>query len=197
MFTRRQALLTVSALMASPLTMAAMPEHPDHPGLRAGTELEEIYNQMLDKGFGIRNKASEGKPIVVIVSDTQCPWCSKLWNAASPLVGKVDFRWYPVAVLRDLSLSQGAAILGSKDPWKMMEHHEAHFKDPKIRGLNPSEFSVDQKYRDEVWSNSKIFRKAGGTIVPLGVYKNAEGKYFPILSGTSTEELAKKLGIKL
>ncbi|WP_418534497.1 hypothetical protein [Parasutterella excrementihominis] len=80
-------------------------------------------------------------------------------------------------------------ILSSSNPWEKYGEHELHFKDAGFRGLNPEGIPVDQKYRDEVWTNAKIARWSGVTSVPLGVYKNKAGKYIPIFSGSSTEQI--------
>lgn len=195
--TRRSLIAAAGAVSLSSVVKAEMPAHPEFPRLRAGTEMDKIFEELLKSGKGLKKEGiKEGLPNVVIVYDTQCPWCSKLWNASKPLTDQYDFRWFPVAVLRDLSISQGAAILASDNPWQMMQTHEDHFKDEKVRGLDTSEMQIDKKYRDDIWTNSKIFRKAGGTVVPLGVYKTPSGKYIPILSGTDTEELTKILSTK-
>ena len=147
---------------------------------------------MLANGFGIKNThAKPDEPTVVIVSDTQCPWCSKLWHASLPLQGNVNFVWFPIPVLNDLSLDQAALILSSKNPWAALAEHEEHFKDPDFRGINPAGKEVDKKFRAEVWSNAKIARWSGLTVVPLGVFKNNDGKYLPIFSGTDTKGLEK------
>ena len=155
----RRTLLAVSAAFSAGAAFAAdkvgirpetVPSSAEYPRLRAGTQLDHLYESMLANGFGIKNpKASSDLPTVVIVSDTQCPWCSRLWNATMPLTDK----------------------------------------DAGFRGLNPEGIPVDQKYRDEVWTNAKIARWSGVTSVPLGVYKNKAGKYIPIFSGSSTEQI--------
>lgn len=198
---RRTCLLASLALFSTSVSLAAekvgikpanVPAHPEYPELRAGTQLDHLYESMLANGFGVSNPdIGKGKPIVVIVSDSQCPWCSKLWNSTKPLQDKVNFIWYQIPVLRDLSIDQAALILSSKEPWKALQEHEAHFKDEEFRGLNPAGFEVDKKFRDEVWTNAKIARWSGVTSVPLGVFKNSMGKYIPIPSGTDTEELRK------
>lgn len=162
----RRTLLAVSAALSAGAAFAAdkvgirpetVPSSPEFPRLRAGTQLDHLYESMLANGFGIKNpKSVPDLPTVVVVSDTQCPWCSRLWNAAKPLSDKVNFVWYLVPVLRDLSISQAALILSSSNPWEKYGEHELHFKDARFRGLNPEGFPVDPKYRDEVWTNAKI-----------------------------------------
>lgn len=197
----RRTCLFASSLLLTPFALAeekvgirpnSVPSHPEYEELRAGTQIEHLYESMLANGFGIKNPdAKPDEPTVVIVSDTQCPWCSKLWHASLPLQGKVNFVWFPIPVLNDLSLDQAALILSSKNPWAALAEHEEHFKDPDFRGINPAGKEVDKKFRAEVWSNAKIARWSGLTVVPLGVFKNKDGKYLPIFSGTDARGLEK------
>ena len=206
----RRTLFAAAAAAASSAALPALaadqkkpnPPAPDFPHLegyprvRAGTELKKIYEGLLAKGFAIRKPGlPEGLPVAVMAMDTQCPWCSKLLNASMPLSDRIDFRWYPTAVLRTLSLTQGAYILSSPDPWAKFMEHEEHFRDEGHRGLRTEEMKIDNKFHDQIWTNSKLLRRAGGTVVPLGVFKTADGRYVPILSGTSTEELKAILGL--
>ena len=130
-----------------PIKSAFVPSSAEYPRLRAGTQLDHLYESMLANGFGIKNpKASSDLPTVVIVSDTQCPWCSRLWNATMPLTDKVNFVWYLVPVLRDLSISQAAMILSSSNPWEKYGEHELHFKDAGFRGLSLSIKNIEMKF---------------------------------------------------
>ena len=63
-----------------------------------------------------------------------------------PLTDKVNFVWYLVPVLRDLSISQAAMILSSSNPWEKYGEHELHFKDAGFRGLNPEGIPVAVSY---------------------------------------------------
>jgi hypothetical protein len=189
---RRNLLAACAVCSVSAVTHAAEEKRNglDESRLRAGTDLAGIYNSLLEKGKGFSRKGAESLPKVVIVSDTQCPWCTRLWNTIKPLADKADFIWFPVAVLNDHSVTQGAAILSSPVPWETMDRHEMHFKDEGFRGLNTDEMIIPQKDRDAVWNNSKIFRRNGGSVVPLGVVKTKDGRYKVFLSGVTTEELA-------
>ena len=195
---RRQILLS-SVILTSPLATATQASEVSTSAkgeLSPGTNLEQIYNNLLKNGHGIQKKnLPENLPIVVVVTDTQCPWCSKFWQAALPLTDRINFIYYPVAVLRDDSVSQGGAVLSAPNPWMMMIRHERHFKDVDHRGLKTDTMIIPQKFRDMVWTNSKIFRRAGGIVVPLGIFKNAKGEYVPIFSGTNTDEMEKLLNL--
>lgn len=190
---RRQTVTGGLALLALP-TLASAQSTTDK--IRAGTELNNIYENLLKDGHGFSKKdLPENLPVVVLVVDTQCSWCSKLWQAIQPLSNTVKFVLFPVGVLNDESVSQGAAILSAPNPWMMMSRNERHFKDEDHRGIKTATMIIPQKFRNMVWQNAKLFRRAGGTSVPMGVFKSADGKYLPILSGSTTEEVAKIIGV--
>lgn len=201
---RRSCLLSLLTVAGAPAAVFAqqkpkvgmrpysVPGHPDFPQLRAGTQLDFLYEGLLANGFGIANpKNRPGNPTVVIAFDTQCAWCNKLFAEAAPLAGRINFVWFPVATLRDLSVTQAAAILASENPWQTFELHEAHFKDPEFKGLNPAKFKADPKANDKVWTNTKLVRWSGTTVVPLGAFKNKEERYLPLLSGSKTADIEK------
>lgn len=190
---RRQTLTGGLALLALP-TLASAQSANDQ--IRAGTELNKIYENLLKDGHGFSKKGlPDNLPVAVLVMDTQCSWCSKLWQAIQPLSDTVKFVLFPVGVLNDESVSQGAAILSAPNPWMMMARNERHFKDEDFRGIKTASMIIPQKFRNMVWQNSKLFRRADGTSVPMGVFKSADGKYLPILSGVTTEEIAKIIGV--
>lgn len=164
--------------------------------VRSGTELDKIYANLQEKGHGFVTPGAAGRPRVVAAIDTQCQWCAKLIRAALPLTDKIEFVWYPVAVLNDDSVTQGAEILSSPEPWKKLLQNEEEFKAEGHRGLVTEGKTFPKEVRQKVWDNSKIFRRAGGTVVPIAVFKTEKGEYTPILAGISTEELELVLGLK-
>ncbi|MBQ8829138.1 MAG: hypothetical protein IJ022_03490 [Burkholderiaceae bacterium] len=157
--------------------------------ISAGTYLDQIFENLLKNGYGFSNQHRKENPQVVFVIDTQCPWCTKLIQAIKPLLNQIKVVWYPVAVLNDDSVTQGALILSASNPWKKLLQHEQLFKSKEHRGLPINDLVVSKENRQKVWNNSKIFRRAGGIVVPLGVFKDPSGKFIPIRSGITTDEL--------
>jgi protein-disulfide isomerase len=186
----KSALVTAAAVIGAPAFAEIKKE------VRSGTELDKIYANLQEKGHGVVTPGAAGKPRVVAAIDTQCPWCAKLIRAALPLADKIEFVWYPVAVLNDDSITQGAEILSAQDPWKKLLQNEEEFKAEGHRGLITDGKTFPKEVRQKVWDNSKIFRRAGGTVVPIAVFKTEKGEYTPILAGISTEELELVLGLK-
>ena len=161
---------------------------PKNP-LRAGTDLRAIFENLLEDGACVRAPGAPQRPAVVVAFDTQCPWCSRLLEAAKPLLAEVDFRWYPVAVLSTESVLQAEKILSSPDPWSAFLEHERLFAAGNGPGLPVSGLPADRAFEKQVWNNSKIFRRAGGTVVPLGAVRTAEGRFLPVVARCTAEEL--------
>ena len=78
---------------------------------------------------------------------------------------------------------------------KFLEQHE-HFRDPNFRGFkyNPSEIPIEKL--NDVWTNTKLSRRAGCRAVPYGVFKTKDGKYLPFDENLTTKELAQVFGIE-
>lgn len=189
----------VCALLAQACSLpeggSSKPTLPGFPQVRAGTQLENLFAnpQAEGGGYGIRNSAASGLPVATVFFDTQCPWGSRLWQAIQPFLDQIDFVFYPVAVLRCASIGQGAALLASEAPWTALRQHFETFdtEKPHHGGIEPAGLELPEEYREQVWVNSRTFRRAGGTEVPLGVFLNDAGKYLPIVQGNTTEELGK------
>lgn len=82
-----------------------------------------------------------------------------------------------------------------RHPWALTKESEELFDDPDFRGINPKDYPVTQEQRDVAWNNSRIFRKAGGTQVPLGIYRTPDNQFVPIFGDATAEEIRKIVGI--
>ena len=196
---RRQALqMAAAAAISAGVTVAhaqaakpAAAANVPPPGL----DPKAMYEQFAEKGKGFDMKPGvEGRPTCFVAFDPQCPYCVKLWEAAKPIAHQVKFVWLPVAVLNPNSEPQGAAILAAPKPVEMMERHEAAFNNPH-RGLVTDGMAIPMSARDDVWSNSRIFRRTGGRSVPWGVCKDSKGEFRLIPDALKTEDLKKVLGL--
>lgn len=200
MIVNRRQLLTLAAAglaasAAQAQTPAPAPAAPAVPGAPPGMDVKAMYEQFAEKGKGFDMKPGAAtRPAVYVVFDPQCPYCTQLWEAAKPLADKVRFVWLPVAVLNPHSEPQGAAILSAPDPVAMMERHESAMKNPH-RGLVTEGMVIPMGAREDVWSNSRIFRRTGGRSVPWGVFKNAKGEFGVIPDALKTEQLRQLLGV--
>ena len=88
--------------------------------------------------------------------------------------------------------AEGAAILASANPVETMEANEAQL--PK-GGLPIDTLAPPMAAREDVWSNSRIYRRTGGRTVPFAVYRDAQGQAATIPGYLPPEELKKVLGL--
>lgn len=176
--------------IANPADCFAMPAHPQFPKLRSGTQLDAIYERLITRGFGFRKAGNgSGKPLIVVVFDTQCTWSHEFWKTTRILDNDIDFFWFPVCVSADYSTAQAASILAAKEPWEVLREHEESFADPDFCGIHSEDFPSTQLDRDHVWENARIFRKAGGTSVPLAIWRSPEGNFIPFFGDTTPQEI--------
>ena len=200
---RRSALRAAWALglVAAGTVPGAMPafayesKWPAKPRVPSDLNLEELFVELEQGGKGIRVSDVKDAPTVYMLFDAQCSWC--VWQEAQfePFFKKVNFVWFPVAVLSPWSPLQGGAMLADKDPLGAGQRHREHFKDPEFRGLDVRGMTVPFDAQTAVWNNSKIYRRAGGRDVPFGVMKLANGRYEAIPE-MKREEFAAVTGIE-
>ena len=178
------AVFTSPARAQSP---AAAPAPLPPPDARAMLEQFEKSGRGFDMRPGVKAATT-----VYVVFDPQCPWCAKLWDSAKPIAERVRFVWLPVAVLNPRSEPQGAAILAAANPVETMEANEARL--PK-GGLPIDTLAPPMAAREDVWSNSRIYRRTGGRTVPFAVYRDAQGQAVIIPGYLPPEELKRALGL--
>lgn len=163
----------------TPLSAKEMPAVPTD--FDAQQCFDALMKAFAEKKTGIRTAPEiAGAPTAVMLFDTQCQWC--IWQEAQlePFVKKVNFIWFPVAVLNHWSEPQGAAILESKaqlDTWKQ---HRDNFRSADFKGLDVRKMEISLEARDAVWTNTKIYRRAGGREVPFGVLRGTDGRFIAL-----------------
>lgn len=171
-------------------------------------DARRLHEQFARDGKGIETApAAPGRVTVYVAFDPQCPDCVAFWREARPLADKVRFVWLPVAVLNPLSEPQGAALLSDPNPIAAKDRHSARYGNTP-RAADHSGFTRDQAQepvgeqvaspmaaRESVWTNSRIFRRAGGRSVPFSVFVDAKGAVQVIPDTISTAELRKLLAI--
>ena len=171
-----------------------IPAYPEYPKLRLGTQLDAIYERLYRDGYGIRKPGiSDVLPKVLVVFDPRCSWSNHFWQTSQLLTQQIDFIWFPVCVSSDYSTAQAAAMLASENSWDVLREHEELFSDPDYCGIHPEAFRFTQADRDHVWENARIFRKAGGTSVPLGIFKTQDGRYIPLFGDNTASEIRSKI----
>ena len=129
-----------------------------------------------------------------VVFDPQCPDSIQFWKLANQFSDRVRFTWLPVAILNSRSELQGALILSASNPAEMMMRQVNQYEAP-TRGLATADLTISGSARDDVWSNSRIFRRAGGKNVPYVLYQDRQNKTKGSTQVNTVELLGKFLNL--
>lgn len=132
---------------------------------------------------------------VYVFFDAQCPHCSRLWEASTPLHRKVKFVWIPVGLINHSSTTQGAALLTTADPVALMTEHEKSLLSGG-GGISASS-SVSSEITQAIKGNTKVLNSFGAESVPFIVANNIKtGQLVRQEGAMSTDALAMFLGLE-
>lgn len=144
--------------------------------MRAATEpvLDASSWAMLGKASWIAEGATHPKRIVYVFTDTECPYCHKLWQATQPRLadGDVQVRHIMVAVIAPQSLGRAAAILDDADPKAALHRHESAFGHSPIK----PEASPGAATMRRIEANNALMDSLGISATPATLYKDDAGK---------------------
>lgn len=139
-------------------------------------DIVSLYDQFFVDGKGFEMfQPPKSTNTVFVVFDPQCPDCIQFWKVAGLFKDYVRFIWLPVAVLNSRSEIQGALMLSASNPADLMARQVATF-DTSSRGLVTEPAKVSSNFRDDVWRNSRIFRRGGGKSVPFLLYQDPKNQ---------------------
>lgn len=131
---------------------------------------------------------------VLVFFDPQCPHCAELWKASQPLLPKIRMVWMPVAFLRNVSETQGAAILAADEPAVTMTAHEALLASGQ-GGLAVSSPPPAENI-EKVKANTELMNRLGAQSVPFILYRNRQtGQYGTHAGSMPTQQLAALIGL--
>ena len=121
----------------------------------------------------IAQGSTHPKRIVYVFTDTECPYCHKLWQAIQPMLagGNVQVRYVMVAVIAPQSLNRAAAILDARDPKAALQQHEASFGHSSVQ----PETTVPAATAKRIAANVALMDKLGIQGTPATVHKDASG----------------------
>lgn len=128
----------------------------------------------LEQSTWIAEGARHPKRVIYVISDTECPYCNKLWRQVEPLLahGTVQVRYVLVAVIKPESLGRAAAILSEPDPAAALRRHEAHFHDSPIKPMS----HVPAKLESKLESNNSLMDRLGISGTPAIIFRDPDGK---------------------
>jgi thiol:disulfide interchange protein DsbG len=188
----RRWLLTAAAASCVALVACKDAPSPGEPAKAASSTVSIAEVAAGATGFSAGSAMSART--VYVFFDPQCPHCSDLWRAATPLVSQARFVWIPVGLLNDTSRSQGAALLAAADPVAAMNLHEASMGDGK-GGIGAS--ADAQTQLEAVAKNTALFNKFGFNSIPTVVGTHAQTGALVTNEGSMpTAALATLLGLQ-
>ncbi|MEO7067425.1 MAG: thiol:disulfide interchange protein DsbG [Rhodanobacter sp.] len=122
----------------------------------------------------IAEGATKPKRIVYVFTDTECPYCHKLWQATQPLLanGDVQVRHIIVAVIAPKSLTRAATILDAPDRKAILHQHENSFGHSTVQPTA----KVADATKKLIAANEELMQKLGIQGTPATIYKDAAGK---------------------
>jgi thiol:disulfide interchange protein DsbG len=191
----RRDLLSRTVMLSAAAALAACSEQDARAALPSATSLsaQKAY-ELAAQGNGFTTGSLMAANTAYVFFDTTCPHCAHLWEAAKPLQNRVKVVWMPLAFLRPISLTQGAAILAAAKPAEAMAENErrvlAH--ESAIAAATPP----DESALNKVKANTALFEKLGVESVPLLVYRHARtGEYGSQTGASDTDGLIRLLGL--
>lgn len=138
------------------------------PGLNEAT-----WNK-LGQSTWVAEGSAKPKRIVYVFTDTECPYCHKLWLASQPLLAgsDVQVRNILVAVIAPKSLNRAAAILDSSDPAATLRQHEQSFGHSTVEPAR----TVPAATAKHIAANISLMEKLNIQGTPALIYKDNAGK---------------------
>jgi thiol:disulfide interchange protein DsbG len=108
-----------------------------------------------------------------VFSDTECPYCHRLWQEVRPVLagGTVQVRYIMVAVIRPESLGRAAAILSADDPAAALHLHEKDFGHSPIRPMA----QVPAAVRKKIEANNALMDQFGISGTPAILFRDPDG----------------------
>lgn len=130
--------------------------------------------QKLEKATWIAEGARNPERIVYAFTDTECPYCHRLWQESQPLLkdGKTQIRHVIVAVISAKSAPRAAAILNSDDRDAALQKHEKNFGHSPF----PDTGEASGEARQQLADNGQLMNSLGIFGTPALVYRDADGK---------------------
>lgn len=185
-------LLTSFLLLVAIFLSACSPQDSSGSATQGKRELSLETVQSQTRGFVAGSVMSANT--VYVFFDAQCPHCSRLWEASTPLHRKIKFVWIPVGLINTSSTTQGAALLTAANPVELMTEHEKSLL--AGRGGIPASSSIEPEISQAIKSNTQTWTSFGAESVPFIVAKNLKtGQLVSKEGALSTEALVAFLGL--
>lgn len=140
----------------------------------------------------IADGAQSAKRTVYAITDPNCIWCHRFWEATRPWVdaGKVQVRYLLVGIIRDDSARKAATILSAPNPAAAFEQNERNFGNG---GIFPSA-AVSPAIQAALEGNTRLMNHLGFRGTPALLYQSKQGAVEKVAGFPTEELLAKVMG---
>lgn len=171
---------------AEPMDMATVTDALVKP-------LNDSTWSQLESAKWIRDGKADAPRTVYVITDPNCPWCHKFWEAARPAVesGKVQLRHILVGIIRPDSPAKAAAILEANNPSEMLEKGERSYSKGGVTALK----TVSAESKKTLSANLQLMEQLGFSGTPAIIYKKADGVLGRV-NGFPKDRLSEVLGTK-
>lgn len=134
----------------------------------------------------------EGKHVVYIYFDPNCPYCHKLFVELRTYVkkGGYTFHWVPVGILMASSQGKAAAILEARNPLAALRENEKNFSREDGFGSIPEVLMPSNKISRELNTNQELLARTGTEDVPTILFHRRDGTVADIIGAPPPEKLA-------
>lgn len=121
----------------------------------------------------VRDGKMDAPRIVYVITDPNCVWCHRFWEASRPWVdaGKVQVRHILVGIIKPSSAGKAAAILAAPDKSAALTLHELNV----TRGGIAAASVVSELARNALADNLQLMKDFGFSGTPAIVYTNSKG----------------------
>jgi thiol:disulfide interchange protein DsbG len=150
---------------------------------------EATWNELAQSTW-IAEGPARPRRIVYVFTDTECPYCHKLWLATQPLLvgGDVQVRNIMVAVIAPQSLYRAAAVLDSSAPVATLRQHENSFGHSTVEPAK----TVTAATAKHLAANIALMEELNIHGTPAVIYKDSTGQV-RMLSGMPSDDRMKTI----
>jgi thiol:disulfide interchange protein DsbG len=150
---------------------------------------EASWNKLAQSTW-IAEGSAKPRRIVYVFTDTECPYCHKLWLATQPLLAgsDVQVRNIMVAVIAPQSLNRAAAVLDSNDPLATLQQHEKSFGHSSVEPAK----TVPSATAKHIAANIALMEELNIHGTPAVIYKDSTGQV-RMLQGMPSDDRLKSI----
>lgn len=145
----------------------------------------------LETSSWVQDGKTNAPRVVYVITDPNCIWCHRFWEAARPWVdaGQVQIRHILVGVIKPTSEGKAAAILSSANPSTALRSNELKIKEGGIAEATV----VPPTIKSALADNLRLMQEFGFRGTPAILYADTNGDLVG-LAGYPRDQLEAVMG---